>query len=68
MIFDLSGPSWSDRAACAHVADPATFMADTEGSPLVCARCPVRVECGEHADALGETTGVWGGVDRARRN
>lgn len=36
---------------------------------LVCARCPVRVECDHHADATGEEYGIWGGrpeTDRAR--
>lgn len=33
----------------------------------VCAACPVIVECREHALRLGETHGVWGGMNYAER-
>ena len=35
----------------------------------VCARCPVTVECDDHARATGEEYGIWGGrteTERAR--
>jgi WhiB family redox-sensing transcriptional regulator len=34
----------------------------------VCARCPVRVECLEHALTAREQFGIWGGLgERSRR-
>ena len=52
---------------------PARFYpppgADTSAALAVCARCPVRVECDQHADSAGEEYGIWGGrpeTDRAR--
>lgn len=33
----------------------------------VCATCPVRTECLDHAITHRETDGVWGGLDRLER-
>lgn len=33
-----------------------------------CAPCPVRGLCGAYADLAGERFGVWGGLDRERRD
>jgi WhiB family transcriptional regulator, redox-sensing transcriptional regulator len=33
----------------------------------VCASCPVRLECLEHAIACGERYGVWGGLTSDER-
>lgn len=60
------------RAACRGMP-PARFYpppgTDTAAALAVCARCPVRVECDQHAEATGEEYGIWGGrpeTDRAR--
>ena len=52
---------------------PARFYpppgAATAAALAVCARCPVRVECDQHARTTGEEYGIWGGrpeTDRAR--
>ena len=65
-------PAWMARAACRGMP-PARFYpppgAATAAALAVCARCPVRVECDQHADATGEDYGIWGGrpeADRAR--
>lgn len=67
-LIGLDTPEWMDRAACADAPDPAAFMSDSVSSPLVCARCPVVRECGDHAEKLGERFGVWGGIDRRAVN
>ena len=57
----------SDRCISARLR-PAAGAA-TAAALAVCARCPVRVECDQHADATGEDHGIWGGrpeTDRAR--
>lgn len=35
--------------------------ASLEAARLICARCPVRAECRQHALDTGERHGVWGG-------
>ncbi|MHB8670103.1 MAG: WhiB family transcriptional regulator [Acidimicrobiales bacterium] len=63
--------SWRQRAACRGL-DPAIFYpaSDEEAEPAkaVCAECPVREACLEHALAHREHDGVWGGAtERERR-
>lgn len=46
-----------------------TTDADAGKALAVCARCPVRAVCEQHALATGEEYGVWGGrteTERAR--
>ena len=31
-----------------------------------CLVCPVRAACAEFADINGETSGIWGGIDRSK--
>lgn len=67
---------WKDEAACRGEPGEWFWPPSERGSavhdwridvrPLafaVCATCPVLVECGDYAQANGETSGVWGGVD-----
>ena len=69
----MSG-GWRDRAACVG-ADPDLFFPPEEGgkgqarkAKAICAGCPVRVECLDHALRHGEHWGIWGGVpERDRR-
>lgn len=67
----LSEPtSWQADAACQD-ADAELFFSQDE--PLqqealkVCASCPVRRECLEHALARGEQFGIWGGTREGER-
>jgi WhiB family redox-sensing transcriptional regulator len=63
--------TWRQRGAC-NGLDPAVFFPDSEDSALeaksICAECVVRVSCLEHALAVREKDGVWGGAtERERR-
>ena len=63
--------SWRQRAACRGV-DPAVFYPaseeEVEAAKSVCARCPVREACLDHALVSRERDGVWGGAtERERR-
>ena len=63
--------SWRDRSACRGI-DPEIFYpaSDEEVEPAkeICAACPVRQACLEHALTIGEREGVWGGTtERERR-
>lgn len=65
--------TWRRRAACrgidAEVFYPATEDdADAAEAKAICAECPVRQACLEHALAYREREGVWGGTtERERR-
>lgn len=62
---------WHDDAVCVG-ADPDTFFPE-RGMPsrhakALCRRCPVRIDCLEHAIRDGELFGIWGGEsERVRR-
>lgn len=68
----LGGPeAWQERALCAQV-DPEAFFPEKGGSTReakrVCGRCPVRVDCLQHALEHHEAFGIWGGLsERDRR-
>lgn len=68
---------WQHRGACRGV-DPETFFSpETERGPrrrnreaqakALCARCPVVVECLDHALTVREQFGVWGGLNQTER-
>lgn len=61
---------WRSHAACLD-ADPALWYPDAGtalAARLICATCPVRQDCLQHALVDGETYGVWGGAsERVRR-
>ena len=62
---------WRQKAACRGV-DPEIFHPSEEDDPTpakaICAECPVREACLEHALAVREKHGVWGGLtERERR-
>jgi WhiB family redox-sensing transcriptional regulator len=73
---DLGGP-WHSEAACrsdeaglffAPSKEPtAARLAREEAAKRVCARCPVMLECREHALLQPEPYGVWGGLTAAER-
>ncbi|MFC8449665.1 WhiB family transcriptional regulator [Kitasatospora sp. NPDC057223] len=68
---------WHTGAACcrdeaglffAPSKEPtAARLAREEQAKRVCARCPVLLECREHALAQPEPYGVWGGLTAAER-
>ncbi len=63
--------SWRTSAACQGL-DPDIFYPlsdeDSDQAKDVCAVCPVQTSCLEHALAIREKEGVWGGAtERERR-
>ena len=63
--------SWRQQGAC-NGLDPAVFFPDSDEAAQeaisICAECPVRLSCLEHALAVREREGVWGGAtERERR-
>ncbi|AUG79463.1 WhiB family transcriptional regulator [Kitasatospora sp. MMS16-BH015] len=75
--LDLDDNPWHTGAACrrdeaglffAPSKEPtAARLAREEQAKQVCARCPVLLECREHALAQPEPYGVWGGLTAAER-
>lgn len=66
---------WRDRAACADPTIPTEMFFpgpydDIERAAALafCGRCPVADECAEHAYALPERHGIWGGLTEADRS
>ncbi|MHB1786696.1 MAG: WhiB family transcriptional regulator [Acidimicrobiales bacterium] len=64
-------PSWRQHAACRGI-DPDIFypVSDEEAdeAKAICALCPVREACLEHALTHRERDGVWGAAtERERR-
>lgn len=65
-------PAWRQHARCKGV-DPEVFHPSEEDddaaeAKAICAQCPVREACLEHALAVREKHGVWGGLtERERR-
>jgi WhiB family redox-sensing transcriptional regulator len=58
---------WTNQAACRD-ADPELFFPVSETATAVtyakavCALCPVRPACLQHAVGTGEGHGIWGGL------
>lgn len=65
-----SDDDWYRFAACRGLPT-AMFYPPPDGSAgralAVCARCPVRTTCDEHAIATGEEYGIWGGRTESER-
>lgn len=67
----MTALTWRNRAACKGI-DPEIFFPvseeDAEPAKEICAVCPVRESCLEHALANRECEGIWGGfTERERR-
>jgi WhiB family transcriptional regulator, redox-sensing transcriptional regulator len=70
-LSELTLPdTWQELAACRD-ADADLFFATDESrrqeALTLCASCPVRSECLEHAIVNRETYGIWGGADEHDR-
>ena len=62
--------TWRNRGAC-NGLDPAVFFPDSEENAQeaksICSECVVRLSCLEHALAVRERDGVWGGMTEKER-
>ena len=64
--------SWRQQAACKGL-DPNIFYPatdedeDAESAKAVCAECPIRQACLEHALTWREREGIWGGATEKER-
>lgn len=70
-LHELALPgTWQQEAAC-HDADPEQFFSSDEDKQsaalALCAACPVRSECLEHALSTREPYGIWGGTTEHER-
>lgn len=68
-------PPWMEHASCSR--DTADHFFPPTGRPglnaqseakQICAACPVRAECLQHALDHNETVGVWGGLTAYERH
>ncbi len=70
MVTDYEHSQWRDLAKCRGV-DPDIFYPVSEqeaaAALAICAECSVRAVCLEHALALEERDGVWGGTTPRQR-
>lgn len=64
------GREWMLRAKCLD-ADPEAFFPEKGGSTReakrICAACPVREDCLDHALLQEERFGIWGGYSERER-
>lgn len=70
MIDQTSRSRWQDRAACMGTFDLRFFPergASNSEIKAICAGCPVREECLEHALTAPEKFGIWGGTSERER-
>jgi WhiB family redox-sensing transcriptional regulator len=70
--------SWQESGACRdgvgadfyppmHIERKHERQARERRAKSVCAACPVRVECLQHAIAVDERYGIWGGLTQDER-
>jgi hypothetical protein len=64
----MHSTNWMTEAACKGM-EPTQFFEGFESASMssrmntlmVCANCPVRVECEMYADSRRDSEGIWGG-------
>jgi WhiB family redox-sensing transcriptional regulator len=77
-VLHVKAASWQEAGACRdgpasdfypplHTERKHERAARERRAKLVCASCPVRVECLEHAIAVDERYGIWGGLNQEER-
>jgi WhiB family transcriptional regulator, redox-sensing transcriptional regulator len=68
--FDADDRVWMLEARCLD-ADPEAFFPEKGGSTReakrICAACPVREDCLDHALSNDERFGIWGGLSERER-
>lgn len=67
----LAPPEWADQAVCRTVPDPDQFFpergASTKAAKALCAACPLKQKCLDHAVEQPEIFGIWGGTSERER-
>lgn len=65
MSRDIPLPDPEITGPCVEVGPAVMYPVDGNYGPAreVCMRCPARDDCLEHALAVREPDGMWGGVD-----
>ena len=61
---------WSVFAACQDAKDVSFFpqnKTEEKAAAAICAFCPVREDCLDHALSTNERFGMWGGVSEKQR-
>ena len=70
MNLEIDPPSFVAEALCAQT-DPEIFFPEkgssSRSAKRVCMACSVRLACLEHALAVGERHGIWGGLSERER-
>lgn len=70
LAFDADDRAWMLQAKCLD-ADPEAFFPEKGGSTReakrICAACPVRNDCLDHALEADERFGIWGGLSERER-
>lgn len=70
-MIELNGADWREAAACIGVDDKIFFPEAVRNSgahaKAICAGCPVRTTCLNHALDTGEEYGIWGGMGEDER-
>lgn len=70
VIFETDGEDWQLYALCAQIGGDLWFPEDSclgTEAKNICKRCPVAVECLEHAMDNNEKFGIWGGLSSSQR-
>jgi WhiB family transcriptional regulator, redox-sensing transcriptional regulator len=71
LSLNLAQTDWFDDAACRDVGTDVFFPtseAQAAEAKSICAVCPVREECLEHALETRPGDGVWGGLTPTERH
>ena len=71
-VVTAATPPWKSRAACRGLSSEVFYPADDDAvatAKSICASCRVAPDCLEHAIAVREKDGIWGGAtERERRS
>ena len=68
--MDINDNGWMQRGLCRDMPPSTFFPSDGVGVDLarqICATCPVKAECLEHALVHRIDHGVWGGCSERER-
>lgn len=70
MSWPQESPAWMARGLCRQIGGDIWYPEQGESNleaKQICAVCPVRVECLDHAVTFDEVFGIWGGLSAQER-